>query len=170
MSSLTRSTRPTLPFLPFGLFSSAIIASGSLVKLFHKPAGRRRYFAPPALDSGQECSGIVEMGGLAFRPLIEPRSIDDDLAVGSEFDLSAVHRTRRRALKVDPFAVIPAAVARTFEFVLARLPIRSAAQMRAARVNHEDSVGRSIDPDAIFLLEFSVNPEREFRGIADLKN
>ncbi len=42
--------------------------------------------------------------------------------------------------------------------------------MRAARVDHEHSIGCAINPDAIFLLEFGIDAERELRGIADLEN
>src|SRR5580658_10063577 len=63
--------------------------------------------------------------------------------------------------EVDALAVIPAAVARTLEFVLAWFPIGCAAQVRAAGVNHEHAVGCAIDPDAELLLKLGVDSERE---------
>src|SRR5580692_491251 len=110
------------------------------------------------------------MRRLPFRPLIEPGGIDNDLPIGSQFDLGAVHRTRSRAFEVDAFAVIAAAVAWTLEFVLARFPVRSAAEVGTARVDHEHSVGSAIDPDAVFLLKFCVDAQRELRGVANLEN
>jgi hypothetical protein len=42
--------------------------------------------------------------------------------------------------------------------------------MGAARVDHENTVGRAIDPDAVSLLELGVDSESEFGGIANFKN
>src|ERR1700683_4395619 len=143
MSSLTRSTRPTLPFLPFGLFSSAIIPLRY---------GSRRD-AGATLHSRQKCSRIVEFARQPLRPLIQARGVDNDLPVWRQLYVRAVHRTRRRSLKINAFAVVTTAVARTFKFVLARLPVGRATQVRAARVNYEYAVRRAIDPDAVFLLK-----------------
>src|SRR5262249_27299220 len=79
-------------------------------------------------------------------------------------------RTRRRAFEVHSFAVVSATVARALEFVFARLPIRRAAQMRTPRVNHKQPIRRSINPDAIFLLELGVHPERKLRRVSNLEN
>ena len=110
------------------------------------------------------------MRGLSLGPLIEPRSVDDDLAVGRQFYVCAVHGSRGRPFEVDAFAVVAAAVARAFELIFAGLPIGRASQMRAACVDHEYAVRRAIHPDAIFLLELGVDAKRELRGIANLEN
>src|SRR5580700_3040586 len=110
------------------------------------------------------------MRRLPFRPLIKPGSIDNDLPIGSQFDLGAVHGTRSRAFEVDAFAVIAAAVAWALELVLARFPVRGAAQVGTPCVNHEHAVWSAIDPDAVFLLKFCVDAQRELRGIANLEN
>ena len=102
------------------------------------------------------------MTRLSFRPLIEPRRIDNDLSIGREFNFGSVHGTRRRSFEVDALAVVTAAVARTLEFVFTGLPIRRAAEMRAAGVDYKNPVGSAIDPDAIFLLELGVHSQSEF--------
>src|SRR5438034_4862715 len=59
------------------------------------------------------------------------RLIDDDLSVGRiDENLRALERSRRRSFEVHSRFVIPAAVARTFELVLRRQPVRCAAEMR----------------------------------------
>ena len=84
--------------------------------------------------------------------------------------MGPIHRSRRRTFKVDPLAVITAAMTRTLELVFAWLPIRSAAQVRAACVNDEYPVRSSIHPNAIFLLKFSVNAQSKIGGVADFKD
>src|SRR5438132_11282420 len=84
--------------------------------------------------------------------------------------MCAVHRTRRRAFEVNSFAVVAAAMAGGFEFVVAGFPIRSASQVRAACVNRTETIGSAIHPDAVFLLPFGINAQAVFRGIADLEN
>src|SRR5580700_3290705 len=110
------------------------------------------------------------MRRLTLRPLIEPRGIDNDLAIGGKFHLCSVHGARGWAFEVDALAVITAAVAGTLELVLARLPVWRAAEVGAARVDHEDSVWSAIDPDAVLLLKLGINAECELRRIADLEN
>src|SRR5579864_2869782 len=110
------------------------------------------------------------MTGLAFGPLIEARSVDHDLAVGRQRNIGAIHGARRGALEIDAFTVVAAAMARALEFVFAGFPVRSAAEMRAARVDDEDAIGRAVDPDAIFLLPLGVDAERVVGGIADFEN
>ena len=84
--------------------------------------------------------------------------------------MRAIHRPRRRAFKIYGFAVIAAAMARTFEFVLARLPVRRAPQMGAASVDYEEPIGGFIDPDAIELLVFGIDSQRIIAGKANLKS
>src|ERR1700684_695964 len=110
------------------------------------------------------------MRRLPFRPLIEPRGVDDDLSIGRQFYFGAVHRPRSRSLEIDSLAVVAAAVAGTFELVFAGFPVWRASQVGAARIDHEYPIGRAIDPDAIFLLELSVNAKRKLRGITNLEN
>jgi hypothetical protein len=122
------------------------------------------------LHSRQKRSWIVEVTRLSLRPLIQARSVYDNLPIGRQFDFRAVHGARSRSLEVDSFVVVSAAVAGALEFVFARLPIRSAAQVRAACVNHEQTIGRAVDPDAEFLLELSVDAESELRGISNFED
>src|SRR5580698_789469 len=117
----------------------------------------------------QECSVVIELARLPFWPLIEPRNIHKDLSVRRDFDFSSIHGTRGGTLEVNSFAVVSAAVTRTLEFVFARLPVRSATQMSAARVNHEDAIGRPVYPDAVSLLELGVHAQPILLGIADLE-
>ena len=81
-----------------------------------------------------------------------------------------VHRTRRRPFKVHAFAVISASVARALELVFARLPVRRASQMCAARINDEETIGCAIHPDAELLLPFGIHAKRILRRISDLEN
>src|SRR5580698_4364623 len=113
MSSLTpvvtRSTSPTLPFFSFGMFSSAIS------EFRFRFAGVREGASPSPhiyLHSRQKRSGIIELAGLSLGPLIQPRSIDDDLAIWRELHVSPVHRPRRRPFEVDAFAIVSTAMAR----------------------------------------------------------
>src|SRR6266700_4831907 len=59
---------------------------------------------------GQVSSIIIELARLPLRPLVESRHIYQDLTVRRSFDVGPVHGTRRRTLKVDPFAVVATAV------------------------------------------------------------
>jgi hypothetical protein len=61
-------------------------------------------------------------------------------------------------------------MARTLEFVLAGLPVWSAAQMSAARVNHKNTIGSAIDPYAVLLLELGIDTKPEFGWVTDLKS
>src|ERR1700726_4600328 len=96
------------------------------------------------------------MTGLPLRPLIEPRNVDNDLAVGSQFQVRAVHGPRRGTFEVDTFAVVSAPVAGTFEFVLAGFPVRRAAEMRPRPEDNEHPVRCAGDPDAVFLLPLGI--------------
>ena len=119
---------------------------------------------------GQKRSRIVELAGLALRPGIQFRGIDQDLPVRRKFHVRAIHGPRSGSFEVDSFIVIATAVARTFEFVFAGLPVGRATEMRAARIDYEYAVRRAIHPDAIFLLELRVDTKRKFRGISNLEN
>src|SRR6476659_3896886 len=110
------------------------------------------------------------MAFFAFRPLIQLAGVHDYLTGWVKLNLSAVHRSRRRALEVDPLAGIAASMARTFELVLARLPVRCASQVSASGIDHKQSFGIAHDPDAILLLELCIDPKPEVRCIAYSKN
>ena len=110
------------------------------------------------------------MARLSLGPLIEPGSVHDNLAIRSNLYVRAVHRAWRRAFEVHTFAVITAAVAGALEFVFAGLPIGSAAQMRAARVDYKDAVRSAVHPDAVFLLKFGIYAKRIVGRIADFEN
>src|SRR5437773_1005859 len=84
--------------------------------------------------------------------------------------MRAIHGTRRRSFKVDAFAVVAAAVAGALELVFAGLPIRRAAEMRAASVDDKHAIGRAVHPDTIFLLPFGVDAECIVRGIANFED
>ena len=117
----------------------------------------------------QDCPRVGELGTLAFRPAVQMAQVDDDLAVGVEFDLSAVHGPRRRTFKVDAFGVIAAAMTRALELVLAGLPVWGAAKMRTHRRDHENAFGVSHDPDPVLALELGIDAESEVGGVADLE-
>src|SRR5262249_30509981 len=77
-----------------------------------------------------------------------------------QFYMRAIHWSWRRALEVNCLVVIATAVTWALEFVLARFPVRRAAQVRAPRVNHEKAFRVLNDPDAILLLILGVYPDR----------
>src|SRR5713226_4751494 len=175
--ALRRSTSPTdLPFFPFPLFSSGIavlpFVGGLTVPCFTSLSGwgKPRPYNSCAWLHRQKRSRIAEVARLSLRPLIEPGSIHNDLAVGSQFHVRAIHWTRRGSLEVDTFAVVAASVAWALELVLAGLPIGCAAQVSAASVDDEYAIRRAVHPDAIFLLPFSIDTQGVVRGVADLEN
>src|SRR6185437_1290396 len=112
---------------------------------------------------------IIKVGGLSLGPLVQLRNIHQNLTVGRNRNIGSIHGTWRRSLKVDAFAVVAAAMAGAFEFVLGRLPVGSAAQMSAARVDHENAVGRAVHPDAELLLKLGIDAQTKIGGIADLE-
>src|SRR4029078_6061983 len=84
--------------------------------------------------------------------------------------MGAVHGTRCWPLKINALVVVPAAVARTLEFVFARLPIRRATQVRTTRVNHEEPIWRAINPDAVLLLPLRIDTQSVIRRIPDFES
>src|SRR5690349_18111427 len=110
------------------------------------------------------------MRRLTFGPFKKLSNIHLDLPVRRQFHTSAIHGPRRRTFEINSFTVVAAAVARALEFVFAGFPIRSAAEMRATRVDDEKAVGRAVYPDAIFLLPLGVHAKRVVGGIADFEN
>src|SRR5258708_29304429 len=75
--------------------------------------------------------------------------------------MGAVHRPWRRTFEVDAFRIVAAAVAWTFEFVLAGFPIRRASQVRADGRDHKDAFRIADHPDAVGVLEFRVHAKAE---------
>src|SRR5216684_336048 len=175
--ALRRSTRPTdLPFFPFPLFSSGIavlpFVGGLTVPCFTSLSGwgKPRPYNSCAWLHRQKRSRIAEVARLPLRPLIEPGSIHNDLAVGSQFHVRAIHGPRRGTFEVHTLAVVAAAVARALELVLAGFPIGCAAQMRAASVNDEHTARRAVHPDAVLLLPLGIDAQSVVRSVANLEN
>src|SRR5712692_7471311 len=110
------------------------------------------------------------MARLSLRPLIEPGSIHNDLIVRGIFHVCAVHRPRRGPFEVDALAVVSAPMAGALELVLARLPIRRAAQMSTASIDDKDTIGGAVDPDAVLLLPLRIHTQGVVRGVTDLEN
>src|SRR5579872_362356 len=168
------STSPVdLPFLPFEFFSSGISSTpvpypGRTVAL----NSLRLYFAAYLLPSLhiQIRTRIAKVTRLPLRPFKQLRHIHDNLPIRRQLHSRAVHRTRRWPLKVDPFTVVPAAVAGAFEFVLAGFPIRRAPQMRAARVYHEHAVRSAVHPNPILLLPLRIDTQGIVGRIPNLEN
>src|SRR5215216_5790550 len=102
---------------------------------------------------------IIKLVLVTLRPPVELSGIHDDLPFGVLLDIGAIHRSRGRPLEIDPFAVVAAAVTRTFELVLRRLPVRRTPEMRAARVDNEQAVGCFVYPNAILLLPFIADAD-----------
>ena len=61
-------------------------------------------------------------------------------------------------------------MARALKLVFAGLPVRRAAEMSAAGVDDEESIGRSRHPDTILLLPFCIDAERVVGGRPDTKD
>src|SRR5260370_24262254 len=118
----------------------------------------------------QICSRIIEFARLSLGPLIKPGGIHDDLAIGSQFYMRAIHGPRRRPFEVDTFAVVAAAVARALELVFAGFPIGRTAQMCAASVNDEHTALRAVHPEEVLLLPFGIDSQSVVRGVANLEH
>ena len=114
--------------------------------------------------------GIVEFVLLAFGPLVKLGYVHHDLPLGIELNMRAIHWPRGRTLKVDCLAVVTAAVAGALKLVLARLPVRSASEVRTARVDHENPVRSFVHPNAILLLPLGIDTERVVCGKTDAKS
>ncbi len=102
------------------------------------------------------------MAGCSRGALVELTGIHHDLSLGIEFHFGPVHGPWCRSFKVNPFAVVPAAVAGAFKFVFALNTIRRASQMGALGVYDEDTLGVAIQPNPIFLLNSGIHPITEF--------
>ncbi len=101
------------------------------------------------------------MAGCSRGALVELRRIDHDLPFGIELQLGSVHGPWRRALKINPFAVVPTAMAGAFKFVFTLHPIGSAAQMGALGIDDENPLGVADHPNSVLLLKSGVDPITE---------
>src|SRR5262249_10868701 len=133
--SLARVTKPTSDFSPVSCFVS--FSFPSAISWIH-PLTRM------VLTSLQRdvCARIVEFAGSrdTFFPFIKLGYVHDDLTFGVELNMRAIHRARRGPFEVDRLTVVTAAVTGALKLVFARLPVRGATQMRAARVNHKQAI------------------------------
>src|SRR3981081_2027603 len=97
--ALTFSSKPTFaPFFPlvlFGLFSSAMISPKVKIESM-----KYESLTQCSLHHCQKRSGIVELARLSLRPLIQTRSIHDDLPIRRQFYVGTVHWARRRSLEI----------------------------------------------------------------------
>ena len=109
----------------------------------------------------QVSPGIVELASSSSRTRVKLAGVHYNPALHIQLDLCPIHRPRRRAFKVDTFGVIPASVTRTFEFILAGLPIRSAAEVGASRIYDKDPGSASHHPDPVLFLELCVDAQSE---------
>src|SRR4030095_2533587 len=103
---------------------------------------------------------IVELIVLALGPFIKLGYVHHNLSFRIELDMGAIHRSRSRPFKIDRLAIVPAAMTGTLKLVLTGFPVRRAAEMRAARVDHKNPIGSFVYPDAILLLPLGVNAKR----------
>ena len=113
---------------------------------------------------------IVELVLLALGPFVKSGYVHYDLSFGIEFNVCAIHRPRSGSFEINRLTVVAAAMAGTFEFVLARFPIRGATQVGTASVDHKYSVGSLVHPDSILLLPLGVDAQRIIGGKADTKH
>jgi len=95
--------------------------------------------------------------------------IHHDLTLWIEFYVRTIHGPRRGTFEIDSLGVITTAMARALEFVLTRLPIRSASQVCTHSPDHEDALGVSHHPDSMLALKFAVDSKAEIAGIADFE-
>src|SRR6266446_2429648 len=131
-------------------------------------------YSPPTELKSDSCrqirSRLIEAARLTLGPLIKPGGVNDDFAVRSQLHEGAVHRPGRGPFEIDPFVVVAASVARTFELVFAGLPVRRTAEVGTTSVDDKDTIGSAIHPDAIFLLPFRVDTQTVIGGITDLED
>ena len=80
--------------------------------------------------------------------------IDNELTVVTNGDFKAVERTWRWSFEIQAGLKKPAAMARTFKFVLGGKPTGRAAQVSAFGEDGVDAGFFPNDPDPLFLLEF----------------
>src|SRR6185369_3678070 len=95
----------------------------------------------------------------AFGPFEERRRVNHDLSLGIQRHFRAVHRSRRGTFEVDTLAVVTTTVTRALELVFAGFPVGRAAEMRTARVDHEETIGSACDPDAVLLLPLRIDAD-----------
>ena len=113
---------------------------------------------------------IVELVPAAFAaiPHVKSGLVGNDLALRVQFHVGTVHGPRRRPFKIDSFRRVAAAVAGALEFVFRRLPIRSAAQVRALGKDRENLGGLPHHVDSILLLEPVTDTQHVIRRVAQI--
>src|SRR3954452_20391251 len=150
-------TMPSCSFRRFAILSPVIWFRGYAVAGFRgdHPQPRNPGASQPSASCFQERVGVRPLPAL----LMELYGfIDDDLAIRRvDVDLGPLERTRRRTFEVDAGPVIAAAVARAFELVLRREPVRRASEMRADGDEGVHALFRPDDPDAVLVLPALVD-------------
>src|SRR5690348_13884527 len=106
----------------------------------------------------------------ALGPLEQRRRVNHDLSFRIQRHFRTVHRARRRAFEVDALAVVTTTMTRALELVFAGFPVGRAAEMSAARIDHEEPIGSARDPDAVLLLPLRINADGVVSRRADAKN
>ena len=110
------------------------------------------------------------MACFTFWPREELAGIDQDLSFRVESYLCTVHWSRRGSLEVDALTVVATAVTWAFELVFTGLPVGRAAEMRATRIDDEETIGCSRHPDAVLLLPFCIDADRVVGGRPDTED
>src|SRR6185436_11720772 len=67
---------------------------------------------PQRFSDPDDSAGIVKFRALAFGPPVNAAQIHLDLPFGRQFDVCAIHGTRRGPLEVDAFGIVARAVTR----------------------------------------------------------
>src|SRR5690242_11273611 len=106
----------------------------------------------------------------ALGPLKQRRGIDYDLSFRIDCHLRAIHRSGRGTFEVNPFTVVTTAVTRALELVFTGFPVGRAAEMRAARVNNEETIGSARYPDAVLLLPLGIDADGVITGRPNAKS
>src|SRR3954470_10500605 len=118
----------------------------------------------------QKSAGFIKLSRFAFWPLIKSIRVHYNLPFRIDLHESPIHGSRRGTFEVNSLAVIAAAVTWTLEFVFARLPVRRAAEMSTARVNHEQPIRSLINPDSVLLLPFRIDAKRVVARKSNFEN
>src|ERR1044072_9411210 len=105
-----------------------------------------------------------------LRPLEQRPGVNYDPPFRIKTGLRTVHRSRRGTFEVNPLAVVTTAVTWTLELVFGGFPVGRTAEVRAARIDHKQSVGGARDPDTILLLPLSIDADRVIARRADTKD
>ena len=110
------------------------------------------------------------MGTSAFGPIIEDTGINDYLSLSIQFEFGPIHGPWSGPFEIDPFAVIAAPMTGALEFVFARFPVGSTAQVSATRIDNEQTLGIAHYPYPVVFLILRVYAITEIRRITDPEN